>query len=163
MVMSKHKDDQLAKKDLIMDKKDAQLVEDRRHILSLVESNQKLITKIVEDAPKIAIIPDDAGRKHELRVYRNNNDRYKFIRAQKRYVNKAVKKIPDDYSLVLKRENIANAMSPLNRVKEMIPRREYTARNNEIETRHDVINLLENILSSSPPPPYREAAVCRRF
>nr|WUR10814.1 bro [Calliteara abietis nucleopolyhedrovirus] len=150
-------------------KKDAQLAEDRKRILSLVDNNQTLMNKIVEDRPKMAVIPDSEGCKHELRVYQNK-DRYKCIRTQKRYMSRAIQNIPRDYALAMRRENVPNAVSPLNKIKELIPRCEYSAKNNEIETKRDVVDLLEKILynvapsrssSQSPPPTYDESIICK--
>nr|WUR10816.1 bro-d [Calliteara abietis nucleopolyhedrovirus] len=154
--MLKHKDAQLAEDRQIM-------AEDRKHILSLMN-------KIVEDRPKIAVMPDTEGCKHELRVYQHKN-RYKCIRTQKRYMSRAIQNIPRDYALALRRENVPNAVSPLNKIKELIPRCEYTAKNNEIETKRDVVNLLEKLLYtvaplqqpqplSPPPPPTYDESIC---
>nr|WUR10815.1 bro-d [Calliteara abietis nucleopolyhedrovirus] len=150
----------------MLKQKDAQLAEDRKHILSLMN-------KLVDDRPKIAVMPDNDGCKHELRVYQHK-DRYKCIRTQKRYMSRAIQNIPNDYALAMRRENVPNAVSPLNKIKELIPRCEYRAKNNEIETKRDVVNLLEKLLYnvappqpqslhqplSPPPPPTYDESIC---
>ncbi|CAH0717171.1 unnamed protein product, partial [Brenthis ino] len=63
----------------------SQLSELLNKITTLVESNCKLVNQIIEDRPKLAVMPFNENLNHELRIYKNEN-RYRFVRAQKRSI-----------------------------------------------------------------------------
>lgn len=134
-----------------LQKRDEQLV-------SLVNVNTKLCMRMLEDRPKIAIIPEKKTLQHELHVYNNRNytHEYIFVRAQKRNIPFATKRYDEkeNYEKIFHKKGIPNGINVLNRIKEIIPTEEYRAYNNTITTSYPIVPLLEKLLDSSQLPPY---------
>lgn len=96
----------------------------------------KLISKMIEDKPRLAVMPKSTEKKHKLSIY-SNGRKLKFCRAQERNFNEAVKRAAaQGYTAeIFNKNSIPNAMNVLNCVKDELNEREifYRAKNNEIE------------------------------
>ena len=108
----------------------------------------KLIEKIIDDRPKLAVMTERDETKHHLHVYKRD-DCYKFVRAQKRNLSQAPKRVPPGYELVIQRKNIPNGVNVLNYcTKELLLRGSYKSCYNNIRTNIDVPSLVKDLLST---------------
>lgn len=122
--------DQLDSLIRLLQQKDVQLQESHNQIIHL--SN-----KILEIKPRIAVMPYRKHLQHTIFIYKHKNEnKYIFIRSQKRNLNVCIRNIVDDldYELIFKRERVPNSMNILNKVKEKLSKLnvEYTATRNII-------------------------------
>lgn len=108
----------------------------------------KLLDKILEDKPRLAVLPENTNRRHDLHVLKNGDDEYKFVRSQKRGSHTALNRaqIRGFTTKIYSRNSVPNATNILNRVKELLPPKEYTSKYNELKTSHDVVNVVRKLV-----------------
>ncbi|QHB21718.1 Bro-b [Artaxa digramma nucleopolyhedrovirus] len=111
---------------------------------TLIMENKQLTSAIINLSNRMADIAQDVVAKpsdpqllHSLAVCSLGNDEYAFLRAQKRSLNRSLKRLGSS-DVVYKSDYVPNAMNVLNKVKEALPRDKFTAR-------HNKITLLENL------------------
>lgn len=119
----------------------------------LLNDNNKLMHRLMIYRPNLAVMSTRPNINPEVRVYRSRvtANRYRILRAQRRNILNSLKRIDlDEYELVLRRENVPNAINVFNLVKESLPKGEYIAKNNDIITEHDIVQLFEKYLHNVP-------------
>ncbi|AOT85518.1 bro-g [Cyclophragma undans nucleopolyhedrovirus] len=96
----------------------------------------QLANRMADIAQDVIAKPSDPQLLHSLAVCALGNEEYAFIRAQKRSLNRSLKRLSSS-DVMFKSDYVPNAMNVLNRVKESIPRDKFKAK-------HNKIRLLEN-------------------
>lgn len=145
----------LQQKEKQLEKKDEQL---EKSLKSLQESHNQIINlsnKISEIKPRVAIMPNRKKLQHTIFIYKNKNEnKYIFIRPQKRNLNTCTKKIVKnlDYQQIFKRENVPNSMNILNKVKEKLYalQVDYKADKNIItlNTNFNLLTLIQDVYNN---------------
>lgn len=124
----------LQKQLTIIEQKDKQLerlivVNERKdiEISKMIESNSKLVDKILNDRPKKAVFPENLSTRFIIQVYqhKNHQDFFRFIRTQKRSLNSALSKFKlFDYNKIWEKEDVPAGVPILVRLKEIFKQRE---------------------------------------
>nr|AFS51929.1 DekiORF51 [Dendrolimus kikuchii nucleopolyhedrovirus] len=108
---------------------------------NLHDANQTIghmANRMADIAQDVVAKPDNPQLLHSLAVCALGNEEYAFLRAQKRSLNRSLKRLGSN-DVVFSSDYVPNAMNVLNRVKkETLPR-------NRFRARHNKITLLENL------------------
>jgi len=132
------KDQQLAAKDQQLAAKDQQL-----------EMKEQLNVKLQE---KVAVMTNGNKTKHVFQLYqhRDRSDMYIFIRAQHRYLRRAMKAVDsEEYDLILNEVDVPNSMNILNKLKEKLVdlHISYKAQRNKLTVADvNVLEMVEDML-----------------
>jgi len=133
------------KKDLQLQTLHNELIDSNKQIMIMSNTNENLCNKILEIKPRIAVMPYKKNLQHTIFIYKHKKEnKYIFIRPQKRNVNICIKNIVKiDYDLIFKREHVPNSMNILNKIKEKLVQLnvEYIAKRNILSFNMD-FNLL---------------------
>lgn len=112
----------------------------------------QLANRVVDIAQDVVVKPADPQLRHSLTVCDLGNDQYAFIRPQKRSLKRSLDRLSvDEQNIVFQSEYVPNAMNVLNKVKEAIPKKKFTARHNKITllddfSRQDLVDVVSSAL-----------------
>lgn len=143
LTLLEQKEQRLAEQDRRIDEKDRLLAENNNRLIALVDT-------VITIKPKVAVIPETTELKHSLYILKNN-DTYKIIRAQNRSVGNQLKRYEaEHYVVCYKYLNIPNAINVLNKCKEYLKANNiwYCSKHNEIQTKHNIVDLVETIIKN---------------
>lgn len=132
-----------------------------RRICSSEKRMCALVEKVLTVEPRVAVMPQSEELQYCFRVYQIKNnenngimqtygDNYIFIRTQKRNLEYAIKDIPIEATLICNLENLPNAVSILNHLKEYmnLHQMEYINKGTAIQTKYNVKFLIDEIIKN---------------
>lgn len=112
-------------------------------IVDLVKSNKNYCQNMIEQKPKLENV---SLKKHYrfLMYHKAKTNQYRFIRTQHKYLKQALECVCSDEDLVIDRHT--NATNIIQRVKEIMPIKSYTASNNIIITQLPLDQITHNLI-----------------
>lgn len=115
----------------------AMLNEARKDCENARRETAQLANRMADIAQDVIAKPDNPQLLHSLAVCALGGEEYAFLRAQKRSLNRSIKRLGSS-DVVFSSDYVPNAMNVLNKVKETLPRNQYKAK-------HNKITLLQNL------------------
>ncbi|ACI28770.1 BRO-B [Agrotis ipsilon multiple nucleopolyhedrovirus] len=131
-----------------------EIIKGRQDLAVANQSMSNLANRVVDMAQDVAVKPADPNLRHSLAVCAIGNDQYAFLRPQKRSLKRSLDRLSaDEQNIVFQSDYVPNAMNVLNKVKEALPKKKYTARHNKITLLEDFSrDELLDVISSTLAP-----------
>ncbi|AIE47819.1 bro [Peridroma alphabaculovirus] len=130
----------------------------------LIQANNmtnQLANRMADIAQDVIAKPSDPQLLHSLAVCALGNDQYAFVRPQKRSLKRSLDRLAvDEQDIVFRSDYVPNGVNVLNKVKESLPKKKYTARHNKITlledySREELVDVIASTLTE------RQLAVVR--
>nr|QWC64793.1 bro-a [Bombyx mori nucleopolyhedrovirus] len=111
----------------------------------------QLANRMADIAQDVIAKPNNPQLLHSLAVCALGGEKYAFLRAQKRSLNRSIKRLGSS-DVVFSSDYVPNAMNVLNKVKETLPRNQYKAKHNKITllqnlTREQLIDAVQSSMT----------------
>nr|AFN21136.1 BRO-A [Bombyx mori nucleopolyhedrovirus] len=111
----------------------------------------QLANRMADIAQDVIAKPNNPQLLHSLAVCALGGEKYAFLRAQKRSLNRSIKRLGSS-DVVFSSDYVPNAMNALNKVKETLPRNQYKAKHNKITllqnlTREQLIDAVQSSMT----------------
>lgn len=106
----------------------------------------------------VIVKPKNIRLRHALTVCELSSNRFAFLRTQLRSLKRSLKRLKRSETsepvIIYENNYVPNSINVLNKIKEILPRNKFTAKNNKIQLSKDcdkdvLISLLENTLMFS--------------